>query len=378
MQPLRAWFVRYASNRQLVLLSALLLLIVAAFAFFGSMLAPVLAAIVIAYLLEGLVSPLSRLGLPRIVAVWLVFIGFMAVLLAAVFALLPVLLRQLAQLVEQVPAIAAETHRLMMQLPDIYLDFVSEREITLFVNTLRNELLRIGQLLLSYSLSSILGLIALVVYLVLVPFLVFFFIKDKDQILDWIGGQLPAERPLVTEIWVEVKEQIGNYVRGKVLETVIVAAVSFVVFDFFELPFALLLSVATGLSVIIPFVGAVAVTIPVAIVAYLAWGLSAEMASVLLAYAVLQTLDGYVLNPLLMSKAVNLHPVAIIVAILVFGGLWGFWGVFFAIPLATVVQSVLGGWQRASRAGLAKGPRRAPPGHAGDAGAGAPCEPRRV
>jgi putative permease len=57
-------------------------------------------------------------------------------------------------------------------------------------------------------------------------------------------------------------------------------------------------------------------------------------------------LDGNVLVPLMFSEAVNLHPVAIIVAILVFGGLWGFWGVFFAIPLATLVQAVLNAWPR--------------------------------
>jgi putative permease len=67
---------------------------------------------------------------------------------------------------------------------------------------------------------------------------------------------------------------------------------------------------------------------------------------VLIAYTVIQTLDGVVLVPLLFSEAVNLHPVAIIVAILFFGGLWGFWGVFFAIPLATVVKAVIAAWPR--------------------------------
>jgi putative permease len=62
------------------------------------------------------------------------------------------------------------------------------------------------------------------------------------------------------------------------------------------------------------------------------------------AYLVIQALDGNVLVPLLFSEVVNLHPIAIIVAILVFGGLWGFWGVFFAIPLATLVQAVLKAW----------------------------------
>jgi putative permease len=64
----------------------------------------------------------------------------------------------------------------------------------------------------------------------------------------------------------------------------------------------------------------------------------------MIAYGEIQALDGNVLVPLLFSEVVNLHPVAIIIAILVFGGLWGFWGVFFAIPLATLVQAVLKAW----------------------------------
>ena len=66
----------------------------------------------------------------------------------------------------------------------------------------------------------------------------------------------------------------------------------------------------------------------------------------IIAYAVIQALDGNLLVPLLFSEVVNLHPVAIILAILFFGGLWGFWGIFFAIPLATFVKAVLNAWPR--------------------------------
>jgi putative permease len=102
-----------------------------------------------------------------------------------------------------------------------------------------------------------------------------------------------------------------------------------------------------GLSVIIPYVGATLVTFPVLGVAYFQWGLAGDdFMYVVVAYSVIQALDGVFLVPFLFSEAVNLHPIAIIVAILFFGGLWGFWGVFFAIPLATVVKAVLTAWPR--------------------------------
>ena len=78
--------------------------------------------------------------------------------------------------------------------------------------------------------------------------------------------------------------------------------------------------------------------------AYVQFGLGPGFFWALSTYLVIQALDGNVLVPILFSEVVNLHPVAIIVAILFFGGIWGFWGIVFAIPLATVVQAVVAAW----------------------------------
>jgi putative permease len=99
-----------------------------------------------------------------------------------------------------------------------------------------------------------------------------------------------------------------------------------------------------GLSVIIPYIGATLVTIPVVLVAFIQWGIGNEFYTVVIVYFVIQALDGNVLVPLLFSEAVNLHPVAIILAVLFFGGIWGLWGVFFAIPLATLIKAIMNAW----------------------------------
>jgi putative permease len=101
-----------------------------------------------------------------------------------------------------------------------------------------------------------------------------------------------------------------------------------------------------GISVIIPYVGATLVTFPVLIVGFFQWGASEQFGYLILAYSLVQATDAIILIPLLFSEVVNLHPIAIIVAILFFGGLWGFWGVFFAIPLATLVKAILNAWPR--------------------------------
>jgi putative permease len=145
---------------------------------------------------------------------------------------------------------------------------------------------------------------------------------------------------------VEVDRQIANYVRGKFWEIIIVWAASYTAFAFFGLQYSMLLAVLVGLSVVIPYVGATVVTFPVMLVAWFQWGWGQDFIWVTVAYLVIQALDGNVLVPLLFGEVVNIHPIAIIVAILVFGGLWGFWGVFFAIPLATLVNAVIRAWPR--------------------------------
>ncbi|GAM57733.1 putative permease perM [Vibrio ishigakensis] len=172
------------------------------------------------------------------------------------------------------------------------------------------------------SLASLVSLATVGIYLILVPLLIFFLLKDKEEMLGMLGGILPQNRNLADQVWHEMNEQISNYIRGKVLEILIVGLVSYITFYILDLRYSALLAVAVGLSVLIPYIGAAAVTIPVAIVGLFQWGLSPQFYYLLVAYGIIQALDGNVLVPILFSEAVNLHPVAIIVSVLVFGGLW--------------------------------------------------------
>jgi putative permease len=212
------------------------------------------------------------------------------------------------------------------------------------MNSIRVETSGLGRGFLSFSLSSIPVMFAVIIYSFLVPLMVFFFLKDKLVILDWLKRYMPKQRDLAAKVWQEMDQQIGNYVRGKFTEIFIAGGVSYIAFVLMDLNYAMLLGVLVGLSVIIPYIGAAAVTVPVAMIAYFQWGWGADFMYLMLVYGIIQALDGNVLVPLLFSEAVNLHPVAIIVAVLVFGGLWGLWGVFFAIPLATLVKAVLNAW----------------------------------
>ncbi len=348
MDLLKAWFRRTLADPQIVIL-AMSLLVGSLIVFgFGRMLWPVLASIVVAYLLEAGVQFVQRLGLSRTWAVLLVFVLFLAGLFFLLFGVIPIITRQLTQLVGALPGYVTQGQALLVELPRQYPQLVSQEQISLLVANISAQLASVGQQVLGWSLASVATLASLLILLVLIPVLVYFWLMDKDRIITWFVGYLPRERHLVSAIWRDVERQIANYVRGKVLEILIVGAVSYITFMVLGLQYAALLATVVGFSVLIPYVGAFAATVPVALVAYFQFGWGWEFGSVLIAYTVIQVLDGNVLVPLIFSEAVNLHPIAIIVAILVFGGIWGFWGVFFAIPLATVVQAVLKAWPRPS------------------------------
>ena len=346
MELLKNWFKQSFSDPQVVILGVTLIVGFAIIVGLGAWLAPMFASIVIAYLLEALVSRLQRLGMPRMPAVVIVFLLFIALLIFLIFGLVPIVTRQLTQLVQQLPNYIAQGQVLLKQLPAAYPQLISEQQVQAIINQLGQELANLGQAAVGWSLASVASVIGLIVYLVLVPVLVFFLLKDKTLMISWISNHLPEERTLVNRVWTEAEAQIANYVRGKVLEIFIVGAVTYVTFMLLGLQYAALLATLVGFSVLVPYIGAAVATIPVAFVAFFQFGWGWDFGQVMIAYAIIQALDGNLLVPLLFSEVVNLHPVAIILAILVFGGLWGFWGIFFAIPLATLVKAVFNAWPR--------------------------------
>ncbi|MCW8346162.1 AI-2E family transporter [Vibrio sp. ZSDZ65] len=340
LDMIRRWYKRRFSDPEAVSLVLILLFGFITIYFFGYLIAPLLVAIVLAYLLEWPVSQLCRIGLPRTVSVVGVILLFISLMLLAIFGLVPTIWNQVGNLINDVPNMYAGMQKFVVEIPKRYPDLAEIHLVESVMTNLKNKVLMLGENVVKGSLASLVSLAALAVYLILVPLLVFFLLKDKEEMVGMASGVLPRNRRLANEVWVEMNQQISNYIRGKVLEILIVGSVSYITFAILDLRYSVLLAVLVGFSVLIPYIGAAAVTVPVAIVGLFQWGLTPPFYWLLLAYGIIQALDGNVLVPVLFSEAVNLHPVAIIVAVLVFGGLWGFWGVFFAIPLATLVKAV--------------------------------------
>jgi len=343
-EVLTRWYQRYLSQEEAVILLVMLTMAFAVMLFFGDILAPVLVAVILAYLMQGVANVLRQRGLPGELSVAFSTLLFLGGFFAVLFGLAPLVWRQLVALVREAPAIIEAWRKVLVTLPEEYPVFFTQQQINELTAAIQAEMASVGQILVTKGLSSIPSVLAAIVYLILIPLMVFFFLKDREQLTGWFASFLPAKRPLLDRIWSELNLQFANYARGKGIEVLIVGSASYVVFAVFSLNYAALLGLLVGFSVIVPYIGAALVTIPVVVVAYFQFGVTPDFYWVVGAYLLIQVLDGNVLVPLLFSEAVNLHPVAIVIAVLFFGGLWGLWGVFFAIPLATLVNAILSAW----------------------------------
>ncbi|MEZ5497746.1 MAG: AI-2E family transporter [Gammaproteobacteria bacterium] len=353
MNVLSSWFKRNFDNPQVVILISLLITLFAVIIFLGKPLAPFLSSVVLAYLLESVVLRLEKLRVPRILSVLIVFLLFVALLMFFIFWVIPVLITQISELVQQLPTYLGTGLEFVRKLHENYPNIISEEQATSLTSTISTELTQLGQGVLTKTVSSVFSVISIGIFIVLTPILVFFMLKDKQNIIKWISKFTPKDSSLTMSIWNEVDEQLGNYVKGKVMEIFIVGLVTYIVFILFNLKYSILLATLTGFSVLIPYIGAALVTVPIALVAFFQFGWTPDFAWIMVSYGIIQLLDGNVLVPWLFSEVNNLHPVAIILAVLFFGGIWGFWGVFFAIPLATMVNAIINAWPKKAETEIA-------------------------
>lgn len=340
MQSLLNKFIkRFFSNEESVYFAILLIFSFFFIIFFGNVLLPVIISIVIAFLLNGFMTTLIKYNLSQKLSLSITLIVFFGFYLS-LFMALPSIGTEINNLLQNLPIIVSSFQQNLIEMNNYF----SEEEIDQIFANLSNQI----SVLLSSALGQLAGTVSLmfnaILYAIMIPLMVFFFLKDKSILLPIASIILPKENGFMQSVFAEMNDQLFNYVTGKFIEMLLVASASYILFAFLGLPYAVLIAILVGLSVIIPIFGAILVTIPVVLIGLYEWGLSENFYWLLGFYLLIQILDGNVLVPILFSSRNNLHPVVIIIAVLFFGGIWGFWGLFFAIPLATFVKAIINSW----------------------------------
>ncbi len=337
-------FKKIFSNEETIIFSFVLLIFFIVISFFGSVLTPFIISIIVAYLLVGMQKKIQSYNISEKVSLVITFSIFIVTGATLVIWLVPLLYTQLQAFVLDVPNLINNFRDFISELPSKFPDLVSSDQITIFFQAVSEEISAIAQNIVKTSISSIQSAITVLLYIILFPILVYFFLFDRKNIIDGCLKVIPGRRKMFTSIWAEMDIQLSNYVRGKTIEIFIVGIAAAIIFSSLGLRYSALLSVLVGLSVIIPYVGAFLVTIPVVVVGLIQFGLGTQFTILISLYLLLQALDGNLLVPIIFSETVKLHPVIIILAVFIFGSMFGFWGVFFSIPIATFIKAVWNAW----------------------------------
>lgn len=305
--------------------------------FMGDVLLPFLLGGAIAYFLDPVADRLQRLGLSRTAATAVISIAALVIMILLVLAIIPSLVNQLTALIDAAPDIA---HKLQA--------FLLERfpELADSTSTVRQTLANIaaaiqakGGQVVSGLLSSALGVVSVVVFILVVPVVAFYLLLDWDHMVERIDGLLPRDHaPTVRRLAGEIDRVLAGFVRGQVSVCVLQGVYYSVALMLAGLQFGLIVGAIAGTITFIPYVGAlVGGTLAIGLALVQFWGDWVSIGVVAAVFAVGQFLEGNVLTPKLVGKSVGLHPVWLLLALSAFGTVFGFVGMLVAVPVAASI-----------------------------------------
>lgn len=298
---------------------------------------PIIISIIITYFLYNIQKLLTRINISTSISFLITYSLFLTSFILILTIILPIIFKQLANLFDDLPIILQKIKILTYKYPSIF----SIEQTNILFSNITTYVQSIGKTLISASLISIAIIIKWTISIFIIPILVLFLLKDHKKILEWFNKIMPEKMRFWKNIWIEINTQIENYIRGKIIEIIIITITNYILFKIYKISYADLLSLMVGLSVIIPYIGAIMVSIPVVLISAVQLGISQEFLYITIIYTTIQLLDGNILVPLLFSEAVNLHPISIIISVIVFGSTLNIYGVFFAIPFAIVIKAII-------------------------------------
>jgi putative permease len=314
---------------------------------------PFILAAVIAYLFNPLVSFFEVRGMRRRPVVFVLYLSVMSILAVAFYKLTWVAAYEAAKASHNMPIYvhrageAFANWRGKTRVSRALVDYVAEQG--------RNW----PQDVLTRMPSFALGILPILEIVILVPFVGFFLIQEgprfRDQLLSWVPSRYVE---MVLGLMVEVDNSLGKYVRGLSLEALCVGCLAYAGFWAIGLDYALKIAIVVGLGNVVPYVGPVLGALLGGAVAIFQWGTAAGVLKVLVVCGIIRFIEDWFIQTLVMRRAVRLHPVLIVFALMAGAKLFGFWGLMFAVPVASmakVLLDVLWPWYR-SQYGLASPP----------------------
>lgn len=340
MNEVKQWFQKYFDKAENILLLLMIILFIIVVDAFGRILFPFLISFLLAYALNNLADFIAnRFKTRRIFVIAIIYLFFISFFIALIAILVPLITDQFTVFAQQAPTFIAHTQTYIQSLPSKYPKFISPDFVNKLTDT-SNFKIDNQQVTgaVSRSLSSISSIVEWVIYLFIVPLITFLILKDKQKLKAFYKRRFPVPKGIVLIVWNQSKKKLGGYIRGIVLEAIIVSAAYVILLLSCGLNYSVLLGIMSGVAVFIPVFGSLLMTIPIVIIGLIQFGFATPFIIMMIGYLIIHLLDAYILAPYLFGKTLNLHPLAVLMALILFGGFFGFWGLVFAIPLATFLD----------------------------------------
>ena len=303
----------------------------------GDVILPFVLGGAIAYCLDPIADRLERLGLSRVAAVAVITLVATLTFILLFLLVIPALFQQTAQLIETAPDVF---NRLQKALTTRFPELMDE------TSTIRQQLIAIGETIQSKGgelvngvLSSALGLINMLIFLVVVPVVAFYLLLDWDNMTAKIDEMLPRDHlPVVRRLASQVDKTLASFIRGQGTVCLILGTYYAISLMLAGLNFGLVVGFIAGLVSFIPYIGAlVGGVLAIGLALFQFWGDWVSIGIIGGIFMVGQFLEGNILTPKLVGNSVGLHPVWLLFALSVFGSLFGFVGMLVAVPVAAMI-----------------------------------------
>ena len=294
-------------------------------------------ALVLVYLLNPLVKFLEKYRIPRITAIFLVYLAFTTIIILLGFYALPVMIREINSFIRTIPDYTHQVQDLIQNFYDNYRQVAIPESVRQVIN----ESIRKGEAILLQTIrqiaQGIINLLSQILNIIIAPVLAFYILKDAEQINKRILSILPpCYREGLLDLWQEIDHVLMGFIRGHLLVAFIVGLLSTIGLAIIGMNFFLLLGILVGLADLIPYFGPIIGAIPTVMLALLQSNYLAI--KVLIVILTIHQLEGNIISPKILGDSVGLHPLAVIFALLVGGTLYGIIGLLVAVPLAAILR----------------------------------------
>ena len=320
--------------------------------FLSVVMLPVILSGLLFYLLNPLVDLMEKYKINRVLAISIIFVIIAILLIIGLAVAIPNLQRQVVIFAQNVPNYLEDADRVIddlvtKRLPD---DFRPQLEHVLaqFSTQATAWASNISSKAVNWVSALISGTSQVIVALIIMPFMLFYLLRDGKGLRDYITQFLPTKlKEPVGKVLTDVNQQLSNYVRGQVTVAIIVAVMFIIFFKIIGLRYAVTLGITAGVLNLIPYLGSFLAMLPALVLGLIAGPVM--LLKVIIVFIIEQTIEGRFVSPLILGSQLSIHPITILFVLLTSGSMFGVWGVLLGIPVyasAKVVISAIFEWYK--------------------------------